>query len=839
MYAKRFYWLPLILIWLLAGCGDDPPPASPPPTALIATAVVQPTPTLVTPLPPTITPTPTATPLPTATPTPTATPPLSARQTLADQALANGDFTAAAVHLEALLTATPAATVTLTATAPVTVTVTATAGGLGIAGQPTAEPPDVGALFNLALAYFNAGDRDAAAVRFAEVLALAPERAEAAFFIGRIAQEQADCARAVPAYQTYLDANPDMAPYVQPRIAACHLAGGNVDAAYRALDAAQAADAHFLTRYENRLALANLYRDNGRYADAAAMYTVIRDAAFTTNTRGEMTYAIGNARELAGQTDAAYAAYRQAVADFPTVYTTYQALIKLLDAGFPVDDFRRGLIDYHAAAYQPAVDAFLRVIEQAPDTYRADTHLYLAWSYEGLGNINAAVAQLDTYAALSVTTAPEGLLEKAELLRRQSRTTEAQLVYRELFETIPQDERAPYAGFQAARLAEWLGQNDVALTLYRDVADTFPDEAQTSEALFRAGWLAYRAGDRGLAAALWQRSAESAPTAEFGLASQLWLARLDPADPFAPGRNPEDNSYYALRLHDVLSGTLPFASPPALLLDNAAVTDQDSAESWLRDRLGLPADTPLAPLDGAIAADPLRVRGEKLWRLGLFTQAKRELEFLRNLYTDDAVAAYQLALYFRDIGLYQPSILAANDLMRLTGTNGLTAPPFIAALAYPVYYADLVVPQATRYGFDPLLQFALIRQESLYETFAASSAAAQGLSQIIPATGDYIAGKLGRTGFQVSDLQRPVVNVPFGAFYLAEQLTLFGGDIHAALAAYNAGPGNALRWHGVAGGDIDLFVETINFAETRLYVQNIYRWYTVYRQLYGATPAGQ
>jgi soluble lytic murein transglycosylase len=74
----------------------------------------------------------------------------------------------------------------------------------------------------------------------------------------------------------------------------------------------------------------------------------------------------------------------------------------------------------------------------------------------------------------------------------------------------------------------------------------------------------------------------------------------------------------------------------------------------------------------------------------------------------------------------------------------------------------------------------------------------------------------------------------FGAYYLDQQLDGFDGSIHAALAAYNAGPGNAARWYAIAGDDLDLFKETMDFAETRKYIDRIYLGQAVYRHLYGA-----
>ena len=55
--------------------------------------------------------------------------------------------------------------------------------------------------------------------------------------------------------------------------------------------------------------------------------------------------------------------------------------------------------------------------------------------------------------------------------------------------------------------------------------------------------------------------------------------------------------------------------------------------------------------------------------------------------------------------------------------------------------------------------FSLIRQESLFEGFATSYAAAQGLMQIIPDTGQWIAQKLSWPNYQNSDVYRPYINV--------------------------------------------------------------------------------
>ena len=129
--------------------------------------------------------------------------------------------------------------------------------------------------------------------------------------------------------------------------------------------------------------------------------------------------------------------------------------------------------------------------------------------------------------------------------------------------------------------------------------------------------------------------------------------------------------------------------------------------------------------------------------------------------------------------------------------------------------------------------FRVIRQESLFEGFVKSTAGANGLMQIVPATGEQIANELGwPPNYTASDLYRPNVSVRFGSYYLAKNRDLFGGNLYAALAAYNGGPGSAAIWNQLAGNDPDLLVEVIRFEETRNYIRAIYEIFGTYRTIY-------
>jgi soluble lytic murein transglycosylase len=198
-----------------------------------------------------------------------------------------------------------------------------------------------------------------------------------------------------------------------------------------------------------------------------------------------------------------------------------------------------------------------------------------------------------------------------------------------------------------------------------------------------------------------------------------------------------------------------------------------------------------------------------------------------------------LANYLLDLGLYRSAISAARETLTLAGlddqTKSMLAPLYFSHIRYGLYYSDLVIPAAKDEGLDPLFIFSVVRQESLFEGFISSSAGARGLMQIIPETGASVATNYGwPLEFDPGDLYRPLVSVKLGTHYLATNQRLLDGDPYGALAAYNAGPGNAVAWKQISGDDPDLFLETVRFEETRDYIRSIYEIYLIYQRLYSA-----
>ena len=147
-------------------------------------------------------------------------------------------------------------------------------------------------------------------------------------------------------------------------------------------------------------------------------------------------------------------------------------------------------------------------------------------------------------------------------------------------------------------------------------------------------------------------------------------------------------------------------------------------------------------------------------------------------------------------------------------------------LTLPLKHEDVIRQQSDEKGVDAALIAAVIYSESKFSD-ATSSAGARGLMQITPEAAEFIERQSGATSFEMEDLSDPEINIRYGTFLLKELLERYDGDEAAALAAYNAGPGNADKW-----GGSDLNVSDIPFPETRAYVEEVLDKQREYRHKY-------
>ena len=151
-------------------------------------------------------------------------------------------------------------------------------------------------------------------------------------------------------------------------------------------------------------------------------------------------------------------------------------------------------------------------------------------------------------------------------------------------------------------------------------------------------------------------------------------------------------------------------------------------------------------------------------------------------------------------------------------------------LLYPRPWGKLVSKYAAEYGLPEYLLYALIRSESFFQHQVVSGAGAIGLTQLMPATAADIAKKLKVADYSLTD---PEINIRFGAYYLAEMICRSDNRIMPACFAYNAGISRVRGWQKKAQGlPEDLFLESLEYAETRDYGRKLLSAATVYGVLY-------
>jgi len=134
---------------------------------------------------------------------------------------------------------------------------------------------------------------------------------------------------------------------------------------------------------------------------------------------------------------------------------------------------------------------------------------------------------------------------------------------------------------------------------------------------------------------------------------------------------------------------------------------------------------------------------------------------------------------------------------------------------------------------DPDLVASLIRQESEFNPAAISRANAMGLMQLLPSVGRGLAKEMKIKHFTQDELLVADTNLLLGTRYFKHMVDHYGGQVEYALAAYNAGEDRVDDWRKNGSfADVEEFVESIPFTETREYVQAIMRNAALYKLLY-------
>ena len=464
----------------------------------------------------------------------------------------------------------------------------------------------------------------------------------------------------------------------------------------------------------------------------------------------------------------------------------------------------------------PRSSAALKVLESLPKPWNPDVNMAVGYAAYLSGNYDRAIPlfpaipmdsrhgrkskhyrafslynqkkyapALEAWAYLAKTgeSYAESSLRRISILAGRAERESALRVLREVASTREGDiqARAYYSLSTHLSGKERLSAEDSVIKLA-------PDSLFTTQILWGRGWDKWNAGDVAGAVAEWEKSL--APNM-----SQNWRPRV---------------IYWIAKGYERL-GKVDKRHP---LIEALKADHPLSIYAFL-------AGGKLEPVPG----DPPGLASEAgaLEQWGFVTHARRVL-----LAKGDPKSAYRAALLADWSGDQQAAYLAALK----AGDQIRKGPVFYArglSMLYPRPFTKEVAKAAERFEVEDSLVWAIMRQESAFNPAATSWAGAGGLMQLMPGTARSEAKALGMKSHSVYDVEQ---NITMGTAHIARLMRSYK-DVWLALAAYNAGPGNANKWLGDRKSvPLDEWIEDVRFEETNDYVQKVAANLEVYRTLY-------
>lgn len=232
------------------------------------------------------------------------------------------------------------------------------------------------------------------------------------------------------------------------------------------------------------------------------------------------------------------------------------------------------------------------------------------------------------------------------------------------------------------------------------------------------------------------------------------------------------------------------------------------------ERLGQPVRRPAAAGVMTAQADAARLarhagfqRAFALRALGQRWESVNEFNWA--VKTSDHALMLAAARAANELGWYDRAIYAAEQ------AQGADA----AQLRYLMPYKELALSLSDERALDSAWVYGLMRQESRFVPNASSVVGAGGLMQLMPATAQWVSGKLG-VPYQAEAVNDPEQNMRMGTYYLSHVLNELGHPV-LATAGYNAGPRRAREWQSDVELDAARYIESIPFSETRDYAKKV------------------
>jgi soluble lytic murein transglycosylase len=623
----------------------------------------------------------------------------------------------------------------------------------------------------------------------------------------------------------------DIGDYVAYYLAASYQQSGRLPEAVAALSTFDQTFSQSLLVRDAHVLYANALLADNRAKDAITLLEQDRDPI-----RADLELALGRAYATAGDAPKAVGVLRHLYFTLPLSFeaSAAQADLQRLSAmpGIAPPTFaeRRSRAEVLARAkrYQEAVDAYRDLLRDASSADQPGIQLALAESLQRSGQKREAKQLLDSVQITSPEIAAQRLYDLGEMQRASDDDDGFLHTVDQIRQTAPTSSWLEQALLYAGNIYLLRHDYDKAIDAYRELHTRFPQGARAPYANWKAAWLGLRQGRASDAKNGFEQQIALYPNSNEVPAALYWRGRLaeednDPAMAAAFYQKIDDRfrNYYYGPIARERAGKLAVTGDPP----HYAVLDHVPPLSGMAN-----------VKDDPSPKDNLRVEKARLLENGgLLDFAVRELKAAAEE-EKGSWAPAEIARMYQDAGRYDIAVETMKRAIPSYFAVDLTALPrsYWEELFPKPYWTDLKRFSSAN-GLDPYMVASLIRQESEFNPNAVSNKSALGLMQLLPRVGKGVAKQEKLKHFSPQQLFTPAINLQLGTRYFRSMVDQFGG-FEYALAAYNAGDDRVRDWQAIGKyRDIQEFVESIPFTETREYVQAIMRNANVYRQLYG-TP---
>ena len=415
----------------------------------------------------------------------------------------------------------------------------------------------------------------------------------------------------------------------------------------------------------------------------------------------------------------------------------------------------------------------------------------------------------------------------------------ATALYAQIEKDFPSHRLADDARLRAAEVLSDAGKDEDAEKLLGDLADRYPKGDMAPEALWRLAFDRWRDRDYNKTLSWLDEILKRYPREDIWYAegrALYWKARvLEKRGDHKQARASYERavreyplSVYALFSLERMRKAFPEGRHELLRELRKHMGELDKKSPWEFGKQ-------------AVFAEPGFLRAVEFARMGLGAEARRELAKLGLRVggaKNDALPAsgredvYWIAAILLDRG---GQWHASHSIPRYTLTGFRRAYPNGSRheaewrLGYPKAFAEAVTRNCRANDVPEALQWAIMREESSFYPRAESFANALGLTQMMTKT----AGRFAKWPVTREALFDPDKNLEVGSKFLAFLLEHYGGAVPLVISGYNAGEGGVDRWLRERGDlELDEFIETIPFDETRGYTKRVLSSYLTYAWLY-------